>query len=44
MFVVNYKDKNRLTKASLFLSFYFWQKRKDEEKFLASSSYILTCR
>ena len=43
MFAIDYKDKNRLTKASLFLSFLVFVKRKDEEKFLAFSIYVSTC-
>lgn len=31
MFVANYKDKNRLTKASLFLSFLFGYSGKEKE-------------
>ena len=36
MFVINCKDKNRLTKASLFLSFFSFCKKKRRENYHSS--------
>ena len=42
MFVLNYKDKNRLTTASLFLSFFVWsfgQRKRDVVTYISFSLF-----